>query len=429
MMTAQIIPLHPQQPLIAGYLRVGHDGHKKLEHMLAAGRLQHKRIVFDAAFISKQVELLRALRANGCEIVLDPNFSEMFFSGKFDTSVTRLPWANHDRPWTLNDFEAARNFDVARAIAEFAVKFEINTVLAPSHVIDATIVDSVEIDYSLCASLRNELDKAGGSNIRMDFQFSLATRTFGERSARAQLFSGLGNLPIDNVWLRIENFGSTSTGVAVRSFIESVRDLHEHNKPVVLDYAGGLTGLSALSFGATGGLCHGIGMKEKFDISSWKTKGDGGGGGRFIYVPDLDKYLKPDQLTKFFDAKGSKPKFGCNDADCCQQLQDMFDRSDEHFLVQRSKQLADLAKITVEKRAEHFLLNHVGHARRMAIASSKLKTDDPKLQKSLLKNKKRLQRFEDALVNLNSTDGAGVSYSRVPVFRGGRNVVNAVLVG
>lgn len=426
-MSAEVISLHARQPLLAGYLRVGHRGHRRLDDMLAAGKLQYKRFVFDASHLADQTDLLRSLKKTGCEIVLDPNFSEMFFEGKFRTSVTRLPWANHDRPWTVDDFRTARNFDVARSIAEFSVKHGINAIIAPSHVIDLASVESVSVDYSLCESLRKELDRMGGSDIHIDFQLNLTAKTLADISARQRLLSGFGSLPIDNVWLRVENFGATSTGVATRNFIESARDFHVHEKPVVVDYTGGLVGLSALSFGAAGGLCHGIGMKEKFDISSWKKPG-GKGGGTFIYVADLDRYLKPNQLSCFFEAKGGKSKFGCNDRDCCKQLQDMFDHHDEHFVVQRSKQLSELAKIPVERRADYFLLNLVGNTVRTARAASALKVNDTTLQKSLLENKKRLQRFEEALVNLNNT-ASGSSNSRVPAFRGGTSSITAVLAG
>jgi phosphopantetheine adenylyltransferase len=46
---SNVVPLHPPQPLLAGYLRVGHDGHRRLPHMLNVGRLKYKRFVFDAA--------------------------------------------------------------------------------------------------------------------------------------------------------------------------------------------------------------------------------------------------------------------------------------------------------------------------------------------------------------------------------------------
>ena len=54
----------------------GHTGQRKLEELHAAGRLHFNRFVFDAAYVGGQIDLLKALKASGCEIVLDPNFAE-----------------------------------------------------------------------------------------------------------------------------------------------------------------------------------------------------------------------------------------------------------------------------------------------------------------------------------------------------------------
>jgi hypothetical protein len=381
----------------------------------------------DASHLHEQTELISAFRKAEREVILDTNFAEMFFEGKFRSSIKSLPWANQDRPWMLDDFRASRNFDVAHAIAEFAVKYGVNAILSPSHFVGLVDARSVSNDYVLCESLRKELDRLGGKDIRLDFELSLTPKALHDYSVRQNLAANLQDLPIDNVWIRVENFGSKSTGSAARDFIESVRDLHSIEKPIVLDYAGGLVGLSALSFGATGGLCHGVGQKEKFDISGWKKPRTGGSSGGFIYIPDIDRYLNVDQLNTFFEARGGKSKFGCNDADCCGELQDMVDRRDEHFIVQRSKQLADLSAKPVETRIDHFLQKYVQKTVRAARAAAALKVTDSKLHKALIENKSRIQRLQDALVDLN--DKGGASYSRVPHFRGGQSKISAVLAG
>jgi hypothetical protein len=424
---SNVVPLHPPQPLLAGYLRVGHDGHRRLPHMLNVGRLKYKRFVFEAAYIESQTDLLKALQAVGCEIVLDTNFSEMFFEGKQGTAVTKnLQRANHDRPWQLADFKLPRNFDVARQIAEFAAKHSINAIIAPSHVIEPANIDTSSFDRVICESLRTELDKLGQQGIKLDFQLSLAAGVLGDQVSRQSLIGGLSELPIDNLWLRIENFGATSTGVAIQKVVNFGKDFHECEKPVIVDYAGGLAGLAMLSFGTAGGLCHGIGMKEKFDLSHWKNKPTGGGGNNYVYVAELDKKFKPNQLKLFLDARGSKSKFSCNDQECCVHANDMTDRHDEHFITQRSKQLQDLAKFPADKRTEHFLLNHVGAAVRMGELSAKLKIEDEALKKALKENKKRLQRMQEALMTVAR---GNLSFSKVPAFRGGKNKINAVMAG
>jgi hypothetical protein len=98
-MAATVHVLHPNSAPIAGFLRIGHTGQRKLEALHAAGRLPYRRVVFDAAHLAEQIDLLKALKGSGCEIVLDPNFAEMATEGRFGSAVTKLPWANPDRPW------------------------------------------------------------------------------------------------------------------------------------------------------------------------------------------------------------------------------------------------------------------------------------------------------------------------------------------
>jgi hypothetical protein len=82
-MVAEIIQLRPKQPLLAGYRRVGHNGQKRLQGMLASGKLQHRRFVMGASHLHEQTELLSAFRKAEREVILDTNFAEMFFEGKF----------------------------------------------------------------------------------------------------------------------------------------------------------------------------------------------------------------------------------------------------------------------------------------------------------------------------------------------------------
>jgi hypothetical protein len=90
--------LHPTTPPLAGYLRVGHTGHHKLEALHAADRLGFGRLVFDAAYAVGQADFLRAQKAAGREIVIDLNLAETAMPGRFGSAVGKLPWGNPDRP-------------------------------------------------------------------------------------------------------------------------------------------------------------------------------------------------------------------------------------------------------------------------------------------------------------------------------------------
>ena len=102
----------------------------------------------------------------------------------------------------------------------------------------------------------------------------------------------------------------------------------------------------------------------------------------------------------------------------------MIDHHDEHFIIQRSKQLAGLAKTPADKRVDAFLVDYLGTAVRKARASTLLKIDDVALKKALVENRKRLTRLEEAVVTLDKLE---LSRSMIPEFRGGTERLNVVL--
>jgi hypothetical protein len=276
-MAATVHHLHPPSPPLAGFLRVGHTGQRKLEALLAAGRFPYRRVVFDAAHLAQQLGLLARLRASGCEIVLDPNFAEMATEGAFRSGVSRLPWGNQERPWRPDDFGPQRNANLANLIAQFAVQHGTKAVLAPTHLLETAGDRWRSVDFSFCELLRHELDTLGGQSIAIDYQLITTNAVLRDEQQRRQVVVGITDLPIENVWLRVSGFGATSTGAGTRHFIEAVADLHQFELPFVADCAGGFAALAALAFGAVGGICHGVGQKEGFRASDWKKPPGGGG--------------------------------------------------------------------------------------------------------------------------------------------------------
>jgi hypothetical protein len=112
--------LHPTPPPFAGFLRVGHTGHHKLEALHAADRLGFIRLVFDAAHAVGQADFLRAQKAAGREIVIDLNVAETAMRGRFGSAVGKLPWGNPDRPWAPGDFGTALAFGTFGGISHYA---------------------------------------------------------------------------------------------------------------------------------------------------------------------------------------------------------------------------------------------------------------------------------------------------------------------
>ena len=428
-MAATLHVLRPQAPPLAGFLRVGHTGHRKLMDLQAAGRLPFRRIVFDAAHLGEQVELVKRLKASGCEIVLDPNFAEMATEGRFgSSSIQKLPWANLDRPWRPDDCDGRRNHNTARALADFAVKVGVDVVLAPTHLLEKASDAWRVIDLRLCEALRRELDQCGGSDIAIDYQLITTSALLKDSVHRQTLAADLASMPIENVWIRASGFGATATGAGTRHFIEAARGFHELGRPLVVDMAGGFAALGAAAFGAVGGISHGVGQQETFKAADWRKPPSGGGGASArAYVHELDRYFKDDQLQAIFGAKGGRSRFGCNDTNCCPHGgEDMIESSHAHFLTQRHRQLDDLSKAPELRRAEHFLLRHLDPAIRSARHAARLKIADEKVMAAVNDAKVRLVRLRDALADLHET---GDSETRSPAvsFRGGAKAVSAVL--
>lgn len=419
-MAATIHLLLPKPSAIGSFLRVGHTGHRKLENLIAASRLRFRRFVFDAAHIEGQHDLLTTLRRAGCEIVLDPNLAETATPGRFDSTVSALPWGNPDRPWEAADYGRARNLDTAKSIVDFALKYNVDAILSPTHWIETFPTSWTSIDLRLCEELRHELDRMGGNHIAIDYQVITTNTLLKDAPTREALIARIHDVPVENVWLRASGFGATATGTATRAFIEAARDFHELGKPLVADYAGGFSALAAAAFGGVGGLCHGMGQKETFRMSDWKKRSTGGGGGstKRIYIAELDRSFTEEQLGALFAIKGTRARFACNDTNCCAHgAEDMIENPHKHFAIQRSQQVKKLSEVPEARRAEHFLLHHLDPAVRSArYASPRLKTSDDHIVKLIDDAKKRLINLRDPLGDLHATSDT-TSRSDAPRFR------------
>lgn len=427
-MGATLHVLHPNTAPIAAFLRVGHTGHRKLEQLQASGRLPYRRFVFDACHAVEQAELLKALKASGCEIVLDPNFAEMATAGRFGSAVSKLPWANPERPWSPADFRRERNLDTAKALADFAVAQGVSVLLAPAHLIEETGSPWCAVDRRLCEGLRYELDRAGGSDVAIDYQLITTSALLKDSNGREYLSDGVGDLPIENVWLRTSGFGATATGAGTRHFIEAVRELHRIGRPIVADAVGGFAGLAVAAFGAVGGISHGVGQKESFKANDWKKPPTrGGGSAARIYVQELDRYFTEVQLDAIFEAKGGRARLACNDTTCCARREDMVENGHAHFITQRIRQVENLSRVPESRRSEHFLLRHLDPAVRSARVAEKLKIADAQVKEAVEAAKARLVRLRDALGDLQARDEAPITRSRSPGFRSRTSSLGAVL--
>ena len=352
----------------------------------------------------------------------------MATEGRFGSAVTKLPWANPDRPWAPDDFGPGRNRNLARLMAEFAVQHGVSAALSPTHVIDPQDVQWRVIDLRFCELLRAELDRVGGRHIAIDYQVITTMANLKDETGRQQIARDADGLPIENIWFRISGFGATATGAGARHYIESMRDFNSVGHPIVADFVGGYAGLAAAAFGAAGAISHGVGQKENFRANDWKTQPTGGGGQpRRGYFAELDRYFNEIQAHEIFAARHSKSRLGCNNSSCCRDgYEDMIDNAHAHFITQRSRQIDSLSGIPEGRRVEHFLLNLVDPAVRTARFASRLKIQDESVKRLIDEARTRLIRFRDALADLHSHETAPTYSESVP-FRGGGQAINAVL--
>jgi hypothetical protein len=407
-MSAKIHYLTPKPEPIGHFIRIGSSGHLQLETLHSSGRLPVNRVVAEAPSLKTQGELLGLLRNAGAEITLDTKVAELSEHGSHVPSAQWLASVDKTRPMTPRDFSGDGSRRIAAEVAAFTVANAIDVVLVPSHfVIDARSV-WWRIDLQLCADLRQALDEMGGSNIRTDYSLTTAYGTLREPEQRRAFLAGLRDLPFDNLWLRISDFGADATPTALRRYISAVTDFHALRRPLVADQVGGLAALAIAAFGATGAIAHGVSEKERFDVRRWLVPRKAGGGGQSgrVYFPALDRYFKIDEARALLDVKGARRLLACEDRDCCPRgADDTFNDPKAHFISQRLTQLGDLSETPEERRVSRFLDFHLAPADRRARQAAKLDTADSKTKLALQKTSLRLDRMRDVLENLDQTMG------------------------
>lgn len=406
---ADIHYLHGEPQSIRQFIRIGHSGHRQLETLLASGRLEIDRAVFEAANIAYQSELLNMLRAAGVEIVLDTNMAETATPGRFETMAKRLGWANKDRPWLPSDFSRGANRDTTLLIADVAVTNKVNAVLAPTHLLgrEGPLHPWFEIDRRLCVELRAALDSSGGRHIAIDYLLMLPYGCLMDAAQRRMFVARLAELPFDNLWVRAANFGRDATPMGFQRYTVGLLDFHDLGKPIVADSVGGLIGLGVAAFGSVSALSYGVAQNERFDPGPWKrpkNKQDGGGQTKWVYIPQIDLLLKASQAARLLNSSGARTFLACNDPMCCALGVDDTLRSHKaHFLTQRKFQLDNLSRVPETRRAGHFIDHHLREAERQAQRAAKLNVEDNVLINALSRNSERLHNLCRVAETLHET--------------------------
>jgi hypothetical protein len=278
--------------------------------------------------------------------------------------------------------------------------------------------------------LRNALDAVGGKDIVIDYHLMIPYGCLLKEAQRRTLAAGLSDLPVENIWIRVANFGRDATPSKFEKFVVGLHDFHAMTKPVVANCLGGLVGLGAAAFGSIGAFAHGVAERERFDPGPWKraprprNEEQQGGSSKWVYFPPLDRLFRANQAELLIRAHGARSFVLCNDRSCCPKGEEnMLGDHKAHFLRQRRRQLDDLGNVPESRRASHYLERHLADADRHSRRAAKLKTGDEALNKILKVNSQRLDDLRQVGENLLATL-TQTSRSTAPTLRGKHRPAN-----
>ncbi len=405
------------------YLRPSYVNHRAIADSVAGGSVGLHGIVFDPLYEDRHSELRHLIAERNRDAVLDPRTQELGTSGGFTETMSSLPWAK-DRPHAPEDFAEMPSRRIVESIAEHVVERGYTAVLAPTHYVGSANSPWLAIDVRNTEDLRRRLDGAGAVDVPIFYSLAVPYEVFRNVAERRAIADSLRGLPIDSLWIKMSQSG-VLTHAAARNVIRGAADFHALGVPVVGDMVGGLRGLGLLAFGAYGGVCHGVTQKERFNARSWtRPRGSNGTGFTWptrVYVGGLDLHLTRKEAEAFFEAHGSKSRFGCRERTCCpRSIKDMLDNPVRHSLVQRSGEIQRLSDIPQHLRTDRFLEESLRPATDAAVFAESLSfKDGGALAKRMQENRKGLERLRVGLGSL-AREGRIVSFSEIPRRRVGR---------
>ena len=394
-------PVRAAPEPLGWYLRPSYVDHRAIADAVAGGLVGLHGVVFDPLNEDRHSELRHQVVERNSDAVLDPKTQELGSVGGFNKRLARLPWAL-DRPHVPDDFGAVNGRRLASSMARSILEKGYTAALAPTHYIDSARSPWLGVDARLTEYLRDSLDRMGGVDVPIFYSLAVSYEAFRTAADRQIILKSLIDLPMVSLWIKISQSG-TLTYPAVRNLVYGATEFHSLGVPLVGDMMGGLRGLSALGFGAVGGICHGVTQKESFSASSWMRPASSSNGGftwpTRIYVPALGLNLLKDDANAFFGARGSKSRFGCRDKVCCPKgLKDTLDNPVRHGLVQRSDEIQRLSMVPDHIRAQQFLEETIRPATDAAVFAESLRFDSKeKLAKRMGENRKVLDRLRVGL--------------------------------
>jgi hypothetical protein len=371
--------------------------------MLASGDAAYFGAVIDAAKVERHSELRDVLLDKRLDAILDPMTQQLSLPGSFNLKLGELPWAETDKVQGIDAFDRDGRSKVAGEISEFIAKHKFTQVLAPTHLLRTANDPWLEVDARTTEALRKRLNQDGLSNVPIIYSLAITAKMFRDKVQRRALIAHLQSLPISEVWLKIDRFGSDASPTGALAYIEAAKDFASLGIPVIADHVGGMIGLALLAFGSAGGLAHGITLGERFDSTNWRKPSNGKpfAPARRVYIPSLDMLMKPADAQMLLEASTrTKALFGCADNHCCPRgIKDQLQNPGRHFVVQRMKEVGGLSQIPEQLRPQRFLDSHLRPATDKALAAATVNWADDAMAKRMQENRKRLDALRVALGN------------------------------
>ena len=400
---AKVIPFPPTRAMrtpIGHAIRTGEAFYRRLEDLHAEGRFPARTVIVDASKARFQKEFIRALRATGADVTLDPKVAELSEVGKFRGAAKETPWAvdGHTRPLEPSDFEPGAGTDLFGKFARVAADLGVTSVMAPTHLLRPG-VDSLwlPIDCRSVGLLRDALDHETDRHVGIDYPLILPHTHLLDDRYLPRILTALRGLPVDNLVVRLSGFGADAGPLTVKRTLGAIQELQVLGYPILLDYIGGLVAHGALAFGIVSGIAHGIGERDRFDARSWhKLQRQPNADLSFrrpIYVPlpGLDKSFRKQDFIAIASTARGRRLIACGNRECCPRgLTSMLENHRSHIAWQKFRAIDALYAVPDAHRAYHFVNVELRSAERLARDLVHLNVDDPRLNKALSDWRKRI---------------------------------------
>lgn len=356
-----------------------------LANLIASGQPTGSGVIIDGRYLAKSAELREAAATKHHEIVLDSLGVEIAAPSSIGLSgIKELPWLPRRRS-VNTPLAPDEQQSLCESLAEAALSAQCTAVLAPTRFIQDIQRDEVTRDVEVAVRLREALDAAGGSRVRVYYPLVAGMRLISSETARqgilTSLRQALAETAIDAIWIRAVGFDVTSSGpVNLRRYVSGVRGLHQLGLPVVGDRAGTL-GLAMLALGVTSSITSGITMGERYDPRPLfrVRRGPGFLPAPRVYVPAIGALMGRERASALLKHASTRNWFACQRS-CCSARGTADTLSDprRHFVVTRSEEVADLARVPEALRASQYMETWLRPATDRAAKAMRI---DPLLEK------------------------------------------------